>query len=50
MDRCGQASELSVGIHGEKVDIGGLVRTPENRGLAEREGFTDIFYRIDIAA
>ncbi len=39
MDRYGQAGELSVGIHGEKVDIGGLLRTPKNRGLAEREGF-----------
>lgn len=48
MDRYGQAGELSVGIHGEKVDIGGLLRTPKNRGLAEREGFEPSirFWRI----
>ena len=39
MDRYGQAGELSVGNHGEKVDIGGLLRTPENREMAERVGF-----------
>ncbi len=45
MDRYGQASELSVGNHGEKVDISGLLRTPENRGLAERESPNrDCFY------
>jgi hypothetical protein len=37
MDRYGQASELSVGKDGEKVEISGLLRTPKNRSLAERE-------------